>query len=66
MADPIDRAQDHIERETPYILAARKPVLIHPNGKCHNCGEKTPTALALYCDQDCRDDYEYRAQRGIK
>lgn len=63
MADPIDRAQDHIERETPYILAARKPVTIRADGRCHNCGE--PVAVGLYCDSDCREDHEYRAERGI-
>jgi hypothetical protein len=64
MADPIDRAQEHIEREAPYILAARKPVPIKACGHCHNC--QSPISVGLYCDEDCRSDYEYRAERGIK
>ena len=63
MPDIFDRAQDHIERETPHLLAQRKPVKHVANGKCHNCGEPVPTGL--YCDQDCREDFEYRQERGI-
>lgn len=59
MPDFIDRAQDHIEREAPHIIArSRKPVLHHANGKCHNCDEAIDQGL--YCNADCRDDFEKR------
>lgn len=29
-----------------------------PNGYCYNCGEKIKQGL--FCDHDCRDDYEHR------
>lgn len=59
MPDIIDRAQDHIEREAPHILAnAKRPVGHRANGRCHNCGEPVP--VGLYCDDDCRADFEHR------
>lgn len=58
MSDIADRAQDHIEREEPLMLAAgKRPPGPTPNGFCHNCGE--PVAN-LFCDNDCRDDFEAR------
>lgn len=62
MPDILDRAQDHIEREAPILLAQRKPVKHTANGKCHNCGE--PVATGLYCDDECRSDFEKREARG--
>lgn len=64
MADLADRAQQHVEKEDELLrLQNLKPVMIRPNGYCHNCGTKVE--IGLYCDADCRDDYEYRAERGI-
>lgn len=64
MADICDLAQEHIELEAPLILAAsKKPDGPKPNGVCHNCGESICDGT-LFCDTDCRDDWE-RTQRAI-
>lgn len=67
MPDIFDRAQDHIERTLPLQLAVRKPVkpLPAPNGKCRNCAEPVEGA-AVYCDDDCRADFEHRLARGVR
>lgn len=58
MSDIADRAQDHIEREEALVLAAgHKPPGPKADGHCHNCGEPVEH---LFCDSDCRDDYEER------
>lgn len=64
MPDIFDRAQDHIERVLPLQLAVRKPVKAQPNGRCHNCREPI-SSIMLYCDADCREDYERREARGV-
>lgn len=43
------------------IAAARNPLQrqLSPTGQCHNCEE--PLAHdQLFCDQDCRDDWQKR------
>lgn len=58
MADPVDLAQEHIEREAPHILAASKrPVGPAACGACHYCGEEVH-GEARFCDTECRDGYE--------
>lgn len=63
MADLADRAQQHADKEAELLLKLnRKPVLV-PCGRCHNCRAEISTPL--FCDMDCRADFEYRAERGI-
>jgi hypothetical protein len=68
MADIADLAQEDMERDAPYILAAaKKPAGPVACGTCHNCGE--PVAPdTKFCDVSCRDDYDNRqrlAARGV-
>jgi hypothetical protein len=39
-------------------LAAKRSALI-PTGACLNCDNEVPEAK-LFCDADCRDDFEHR------
>jgi hypothetical protein len=34
-------------------------------GFCYNCEEPVKTA-ALFCDKDCRDDYEHRERMSLQ
>lgn len=61
MADFADEAQAYTERHLEAALHNAKvenPTL-RPRGACYNCDEKLPGKL-LFCDVDCRDDYEKR------
>lgn len=31
---------------------------LQPNGECHNCLESLDDPTQLFCDADCREDYE--------
>ena len=65
MADPVDIAQDHMEREAPHILAAsKKPAGPVANGRCHFCDEDLADPDARFCDKDCLDGYE-REQKAV-
>lgn len=62
MSDIADRAQDHMEREEALVLAAgRKPPGPARDGHCLNCGAAVEH---LFCDSDCRLDYEARTSLG--
>lgn len=66
MPDDADRAQERMEREAPYLMAAaKKPVLYRPNGQCHNCFDEVHEGQ-LYCDDFCRADFEKRHMRGLR
>lgn len=61
MADITDLATDRELAATARALeAARRPqpAAIQPTGHCHNCGEVIEGAL--FCDVDCRDDWQLR------
>ena len=58
MADIADLAQEDMERDAPYLLAAsKKPAGPQPCGTCHFCGEEIAPDT-LFCDVGCRDDWE--------
>lgn len=57
--DDLDRASDHEERLREAAKTMRLPQLPQ-NGRCHNCGEQIAAGL-LFCDADCRDDYQKAA-----
>jgi len=63
MPDLIDAAQDADARnreacirEVPYTHQR-----VQPTGYCYNCGDHTHS---LFCDADCRDDFEKRQRIG--
>lgn len=58
MADEADIAGD-IERERLDVLILNRDRHSLPEtGHCYNCGEILP--CGLFCDADCRDDYDKR------
>ncbi|HAU2959178.1 TPA: hypothetical protein JC757_002997 [Salmonella enterica subsp. diarizonae] len=58
MADEADIAGD-IERERLDALILNRTRHPLPEaGRCYNCGDSVP--CGLFCDADCRDDYEKR------
>jgi hypothetical protein len=67
MADEADMAQEIEELALKHALAHRKEgVNLPPKGSCYNCSEplkpkkvgKTLQHVRLFCDEDCRDDWE--------
>jgi hypothetical protein len=56
MADVADLADHQIEQSLQQALRTRAPVIV-PRGTCHNCDEP---ARGLFCDPECRDDWEKR------
>jgi len=65
MSDHADNADSRIYRTIASGLAAvrRAPELL-PDCRCHFCDEMIAVNL-LFCDVDCRDDYE-REQDAIR
>lgn len=62
-SDILDAASQRSQQELDSILAAhkaRKDTSMQPKGSCHFCDE--PTDL-LFCDEYCRDDYQYIEKR---
>ncbi len=57
MADIIDTANDAAELFLADSIAHSQHKSLPLTGFCHNCEE--PTA-ELFCDCDCRNDYEHR------
>jgi hypothetical protein len=63
MADILDKADEASEAFFRAALTAKKPTGPSPNGACHACG----THLAegkRFCDEACRDDFEYEQRRA--
>lgn len=58
MADEIDAAQAHIEREEEFRRRYQNPNRLDAEftGKCLNCGEVLTDRR--WCDEDCRTDWE--------
>lgn len=60
--DLADAADDLIENEIQHHLRmARRPKELR-DGHCLNCNAELPTGTALYCDDDCRADWEAREE----
>lgn len=56
--DEADKAQDHMEREAGFVLAAsRKPAGPLARGFCNWCNCVVTRGLT-FCDSSCRDDYD--------
>lgn len=66
-ADPMDRATAEQERELEFALRRQREAAavtspLAPKGFCHDCEE--PVAAGLrFCDDTCRDSYEYLQKR---
>lgn len=70
MADEIDRAQEHEEAMLQAAIASQQNApRMKPTGSCHWCEEQVEGGL-LFCDADCRDEYqrrkEIRRKQGLK
>lgn len=64
MADIADRAAEQQQYLNDLALQKREQApALQANGYCHNCDEPLTGSL-LFCDQDCRDDFDYRAKRS--
>lgn len=63
MADIIDQANDLNDQMLEIALRnAQQTPQIPAKGYCHNCLEEVPPQH-LFCDVDCRDDYQKRTRR---
>lgn len=66
MTDQIDQAQSYIDHtiQVGIANAIQAPQEIQSKGACHNCGESV-SGGSLFCDSDCRDDWE-KIRRNTK
>lgn len=55
--DDVDRAQERETLDRALAIAAARMPTLPATGDCHNCAASIPSG-ALFCDADCRDDYE--------
>lgn len=63
MPDDFDRASDlEMKQRAIAELAARNRPAMRAIGACYNCGEVLPHSR-LFCDKDCRDDYQKRLKK---
>ncbi|EEN5588745.1 DUF2116 family Zn-ribbon domain-containing protein [Salmonella enterica subsp. enterica serovar Mountpleasant] len=58
MADEADIAGDIERTRLDALILNRERHLLPATGHCYNCGEPIP--VGLFCDADCRDDYDKR------
>lgn len=58
--DIIDIAEEHdsvlLQNQIREVQRKAREEHLEPTGYCHNCGEPCE---GLFCDKECRDDYEY-------
>ncbi len=65
MPDELDQIQERMEKEDELRKKyAPKPVTIKSIGKCLYCGAPLPEDVR-WCDEDCRDDFEFIQQRKL-
>lgn len=65
MADEADLAQQ-ISEQIIELQTTRMVVKhIEPSGFCYNCDADLATPR-LFCDADCRDDYELRERMSLQ
>ncbi|EBS4549033.1 DUF2116 family Zn-ribbon domain-containing protein [Salmonella enterica] len=58
MADEADIASESEQLRTDAALSGRERHELPETEHCHNCGEII--SAGLFCDADCRDDFEKR------
>lgn len=61
MADEADMAHDIETSRLARLLENRQRDVLPVIGMCHNCFD--PLSDGLFCDADCRDDYERREKQ---
>jgi hypothetical protein len=65
-SDILDAAADLTQRETDARIAEHlarvEAQKLKVTGLCYNCEEELETGL-IFCDVDCREDYEKRVRR---
>lgn len=60
----VEQAEENVRRAIEVeISAIRNKPKLQPTGACYNCLEDLSTER-LFCDVDCKDDWEYRTKRG--
>ena len=59
MSDDVDVANEQMELTLMSARLRRNPTL-PAIGQCYNCEE--PLKMGVFCDADCRDDYEKRTR----
>lgn len=62
MADEADEGNHQMELNLSAARLRRKPTLPQV-GQCYNCEEVIATGV--FCDEDCRDDYEKRTRNKL-
>lgn len=62
MADSADIAYENEQFSMSIRLKNRIRNRLPEAGFCYNCGE--PVKTGLFCDGDCREDYEKRERFG--
>lgn len=62
MSDEVDAANEQAEMTLTSARLRRNPAL-PAIGRCYNCEESLPAGV--FCDADCRDDYEKRTRNKI-
>ena len=63
MPDEFDQIQERMEKEEELRRKyTPKPIDIKSIGQCLYCGNPL-TGDMRWCDEDCRDDYEYMLYR---
>lgn len=60
----IEQAEENVRRavEMEVALIRNRPK-IQATGSCYNCLEDVADEK-LFCDADCKEDWEYRTKRG--
>jgi hypothetical protein len=58
MADIIDQANDVAEQMLTAQRSVRKHSKLVPAGSCHYCDELLPKVGQLFCNTECRVDFE--------
>lgn len=62
-SDICDQADELIQMSiSRKISEIRSEKALQATGKCLNCDEQVESGL--FCDPDCRDDYDFRLKRG--
>lgn len=65
MPDELDQIQERMERDEELRKKyTPKTIAIKSIGKCLYCAAPL-TGELRWCDEDCRDDYEFMQQRKI-
>lgn len=70
MSDEADLANDQVEKALAQSIRqiAAGVERIPYTGRCHNCGADlyNHEKQRRWCDDDCRDDWQLRKDRGVQ